>query len=263
MSKLRQRTTKRTHCVIPDCQVKPGVNIEYLWHIGAYIAEKKPDVIIQLGDFADMPSLSSYDKGKKSFEGRRYRNDVESVHKAMNNLITPIELERLRLCNNKKKQWNPEKHLLLGNHEDRINRVVESTPELDGTIGVKDLGYEDTWIVHPFLEPVFIDGVGYCHYWPSGVMGRPIQSAQQAIQKLHMSTIAGHQQGKQVAYGRKADGSTITSIIAGSCYTHNEDYLTPLTNSHWRGIIFLHEVENGSFDEMFVSLDYLKRRYDY
>ena len=58
------------HLIIPDCQVKDGVPLEYLEWIGHYIVEKKPDVIINIGDFADMPSLSSYDVGKKSFEGR-------------------------------------------------------------------------------------------------------------------------------------------------------------------------------------------------
>ena len=56
--------------VIPDVQCKEGVDISHLEWIGKYAAEKKPDVIVCLGDFADMPSLSTYDIGKKSFEGR-------------------------------------------------------------------------------------------------------------------------------------------------------------------------------------------------
>ena len=40
------------------------------------IFEEKPDVVVCLGDWFDMASLSSHDKGKKSFEGRRYKQDV-------------------------------------------------------------------------------------------------------------------------------------------------------------------------------------------
>jgi hypothetical protein len=76
-----------------------------------------------------------------------------------------------------------------------------------------------------------------------------------------MSSIAGHQQGKQIAYATRADGKTITSIIAGSCYEHDEDYMGPQGNKHWRGVIMLHEVNDGAFDEMFVSLKYLNDRY--
>jgi hypothetical protein len=50
--------------VIPDMQVKPGVDLAYVERIGSYIVEKQPDVIVNLGDMADMESLSSYDVGK-------------------------------------------------------------------------------------------------------------------------------------------------------------------------------------------------------
>ena len=66
------------HLVIPDVQIKPGQDLSFLRVIGEYIVEKQPDVIVCLGDFADMPSLSSYDVGKKSFEGRRYKDDIKA-----------------------------------------------------------------------------------------------------------------------------------------------------------------------------------------
>ena len=47
----------KKHLVIPDCQVKSDVPLENLEWIGRYIVDKKPDVIINIGDFADMPSL--------------------------------------------------------------------------------------------------------------------------------------------------------------------------------------------------------------
>ena len=67
---------------IPDTQVKPGVPLVHLSWIGEYLASKKPDVIICAGDFADMESLSSYDIGKKSFEGRSYERDIEVSQEA-------------------------------------------------------------------------------------------------------------------------------------------------------------------------------------
>lgn len=253
--------TKR-HLVIPDVQVKDGVDPSFLTCIGNYAADKHPDVIVQIGDFADMSSLSSYDKGKKSFEGRRYKKDIEASIIAMDNLIVPIEKEQRRLSKNKKRGWNPQLVLTLGNHENRINRAVEDSPELDGVISVNDLCYSYWgWDVKDFLVPVVIDGVVYCHYFVSGPMGRPVASAQRLIATKHQSCIAGHQQGRQIATGFRADGRQITAIIAGSCYEHDEPYMGPQANNHWRGIIMLNEVEDGSFDEMFISLDYLKRKY--
>ena len=51
------------------------------------------------------------------------------------------------------------------------------------------------------------------------------------------------------------------AIFAGICYQHDETYLTPQGNNTKRGIWMLHEVRNGTFDPMFVSLGFLKRRY--
>ena len=76
-----------------------------------------------------------------------------------------------------------------------------------------------------------------------------------------MSCVAGHLQGKQISTEVRADGKQITCIITGSCYEHDEDYMGPQGNKHWRGLVVLHEVNDGQFDEMFVSLSYLKERY--
>ena len=250
----------RTHLIIPDVQAKVGHSFEFLSWIGQYIVDHKPDVIVQIGDFADMESLSEYDKGKKSFEGRRYLKDIEAAKEAMTALLTPIKAAQAKAKRNKEKIYKPRMVLTIGNHEQRILRAVNSDPKLEGLIKYEDLPYRD-WEVHDFLKPVFIDGVAYSHYFPTGAMGRPCASATTMVNRLHMSCVAGHQQGKQIAYGKRPDGSTITAIIAGSCYEHDEGYLDYQSNKHWRGIIVLHEVDNGSFDEMFVSLNYLKKRY--
>ena len=188
------------HLVIPDCQVKPGHSVEYLKWIGQYAAEKKPDVIVCIGDFADMPSLSSYDIGKKSFEGRTYKADVQATRHAMETLMKPIRDEQLRLIKNKDRRWKPRMVLTLGNHEHRIDRAVEYDRKLEGLISTDDLKYKEFgWEVHPFLEVVTIDGIAYSHYFTSGVLGRPVTSAQMLLTKKHMSCFAGHQQGRMIA----------------------------------------------------------------
>ena len=248
------------HLIIPDVQAKYGEDFTFLKKIGTYIVEKKPNVIIQLGDFSDMESLSSYDQGKKSFEGKRYTKDIEASKEAMECLLQPIREFNIKAKKNKDKLYKPRLILTLGNHEQRINRAVENDPKLEGLIKIEDLPYQD-WEVIPFLVPIIVDGVCYSHYFPTGVMGRAATTASAMVSKLHMSCIAGHQQGKQVAYGKRPDGSTITCIITGSCYEHNEFYMDHQTNKHWRGIVVLNEVDNGCFDELFVSLKYLKGKY--
>lgn len=249
------------HLVIPDCQVKPGNDLSYLKSIGNYIVDKRPDVIINIGDFADMPSLSSYDKGKKSFEGRRYKMDIEATHAGMEALLGPIKALQKAQRERKEKQYKPRMILTLGNHEERILRAINNDAMLDGTIGIEDLRYKEYgWEVHDFLHPVVVDGVVYCHYLVSGAMGRPIGTASAILAKRHQSAVVGHQQGLQIATANKADGQVLTAIIAGSCYEHEEEYMGPQGNQHWRGILMLHDVRDGEFDLMPVSLKYLKER---
>lgn len=252
----------RKHIVIPDTQVRSGDDFGYLTAIGNYIVEKQPDVVVHLGDHADMPSLSSYDVGRKSFEGRRYIKDVQAAREGMDALLTPLREYNERQRKNGKKQYKPQLEFLMGNHENRINRAVDGDAKLDGTISVRDLHYEESgWEVHDFLDVVIIDGIAYAHYFVTGVAGRPASSAAAQFRKTSMSCIAGHQQGLQIHTGTRADGALLTSVIAGSCYEHNEDYLGPQGNKHWRGLLVLHDVQDGAFDLMPVSLNYLKKKY--
>lgn len=249
--------------IIPDCQIKEGVPIEHLTWAGKAIVDYKPDVVVNMGDFADMPSLSSHDKaGSKYFEGLRYKKDVEAAREAMRHLLAPLLDRQALQKKNKEKVYKPRMVMLLGNHENRIDRAINNNPMLEGMLSTKDLGYEESWEVYPFLQPVFINGVGFNHYWPVGAMGRPVSSAAVIISKLHMSCVAGHQQGKQIAYGKRADGKALCAIIAGSYYLHDEHYMDQLSNRHWRGLVVLNDVKDGCFDEMLLSIEYLQRKYN-
>lgn len=250
------------HFVLPDVQLRPGDSTDFLTAIGKFIVKKKPEVVVCLGDFADMSSLSSYDQGKKSFEGRRYKADVECVHEGIKALLGPLWAFNEKAKKNKEKQYSPRLVMTLGNHEARISRAVNNDPKLDGVLSIDDLMYEQAGFeVFPFLDVVVIDGVAYSHYFTSGILGRPATSAASQLTKKHMSCIAGHQQGLQISTGYRADGKRLTSVIAGSCYEHDEDYLGPQGNKHYRGALMLHDVNDGEFNLVPVPLNYIINEY--
>lgn len=247
-----------THLVIPDTQVKPGASIAHLTHIGKYIVAKRPDVVIQIGDFNDMESLSSYDKGRKSHEGRRYKRDCEASYRALEALLTPIA---------KARGYNPRLVLTLGNHEERILRAVETNAELEGTMEIADLKYEEFGFeVHDFLEVVSIDGIAYSHFFPRSSAGRVVQNrsgapnAKAQLVREGRSCTAGHTQGLDIAC-LPLGGKLQWGLIAGSCYTHDETYLGPQGNKHWRGVILKNGVANGTYSPVLVDLGYLKKRF--
>jgi hypothetical protein len=246
-----------THLVIPDVQAKPGAPIHHLEWVGKYIQYKQPDVIIQLGDFADMESLSSYDKGKKSHEGRRYKKDTDHAKRAMDLLVSQFS----------KGKYSPRMILTLGNHEERIDRAVEVNAELEGTMSTSDLGYESFGFeVHDFLEVVKVDGVAYSHFFPRSAYGRVSQTkngapnARAQLIREGSSCTSGHCQGLDVAC-MPLGGRLQWGIIAGSCYLHKERYLSPQGNVHWNGVILKHDVHRGEYSPILVTLDYLKSRF--
>lgn len=248
----------RKHILIGDCQVKPGVPTDHLDDIAALINDQKPDVVVCIGDFWDFPSLSSYDKGTKSFEGRRYHDDVTVGNEAFARL-TDIATKGLR---NK-----PRMVFTCGNHEQRIERAVESARELEDTIGYPDLAVKACgWEFVPFLKPVTIDGVQYCHFFPQSAKGsvsqnkRGAPSADAQLQRIGMSCSAGHQQGLSVA-NRPIGGRMQWGIICGSTYQHAESYLTPQGNTYFRGVVVKEDVQKGNYSPRFIDLDFLKRTY--
>jgi len=249
------------HFIIPDVQIKPDQKLSFLRAIGEYIVEKQPEKIICLGDFADMPSLSSYDVGKKSFEGRRYRDDILAVRSGLQILFSPLVEYNNKAKENKKKRYHPETYIFLGNHEDRINRAVENDSKLEGTISIDDLNYGDYFDrVYPYQQVEIIDGIAYSHCFTTGVMGRPVTSARALVTKKHMSCIQGHNQKMEIFSEYRADGSMLTGLFAGCCYLHDEDYLGPQGNNYFRGIHMLYDVNDGHFHTHSITLDYLLKR---
>ncbi len=247
---MKKKRIGRIHAIIPDCQVRPGVPVDHLRWVGNYLAEKRPDVIVQIGDFADLPSLSSYSVGKVEAEGCRYGDDIKAAKDAMAILMKPIKAV---------KRYKPRLVLTLGNHENRADREAEANPRFHGVISSDDLDYKRWgWEVFPFLEVVKIDGIEYCHYFVSGSMGRPVSSAAAMLRERQSSCVQGHIQHTDISIHKKTGK---IGLFCGICYQHDEKYLTPQGNCTRRQIVMIHEIKNGIGDIMLVSLGFLKARY--
>jgi hypothetical protein len=248
--------------VIPDIQAKPGVDLSHLEWCGKYIADKRPDVIVNLGDTFDMESLSSYDKGKLSAEGRRFKDDLEAGKKALRLLLAPLKELQEKQRNDRKKVYNPRLVFCMGNHEERADRVASLNPEFAGYIGSDLLGIDEDWEVYGFLQPVEIDGIFFVHYLANPMTGRPYSgTAMNQLKTVGRSFVVGHKQVLDIAIRPTLDGKHQIGIVAGAFYQHDEDYKGPTGNNHWRGIVMLNEVNDGYGDVMPISISYLKRKY--
>lgn len=252
----------KRHLVIPDTQVKPGVDTSHIDWAAQAIVEYMPDVIVVLGDWWDFASLNRHDEpGSISMENSRYQDDLDAGNDAFARLCKPMTEEIDRRTKFHRKRWAPRKVFLRGNHEDRADRVARNEPKWQGVIGSHNCQTLD-FEVHPFLEIVDIDGIAYSHYFSNIHSGRPIGGTiPNRLNKIGRSFVQGHEQGMR--YGMEQYPGKIRrhGLVAGSFYQHDESYRGLQGNDEWRGIVVLNEVNEGDYCVMPLTMDYLRRKY--
>lgn len=253
-----------THGVIFDTQVRPEIDLDYLRWIGEYFVHKRPDIWIHVGDHGDMPSLSSYDKGKRKAELKRVKADFEASYAGMVALLSPLWKLQEEQRAAGEKVYNPRRVFLYGNHEARVETYVNNNPEMHGFISLDNFRYEELgWETVPFLTPIKIDGINYCHYFPNVMTGKPLGgSAANMIKTIGESFTMGHRQLLDVTTRTlQASGDRQWGVICGASYVHDEEYKGEQGNKHWRGVLIKHNVKNGDYDPMFVNMEYLRKEY--
>jgi hypothetical protein len=246
--------------VLPDVQAGPGRSNRHMTWAGNYVAAKQFDIVIQLGDLGDFPSLSSYDKGKASFEGRRLTRDWDAFRASVDAFMQPWA----------GKKYKPRLVYTEGNHEFRIKRAMEDNPELVGSLP-DPCAYltERGWECYPYLTVARVEGVLVSHLFPRTLTGRVTSgslrygspSANHMIRANMASCIAGHKPGFDYATVPGAGSKSLHGLIAGSFYTHRELYVGPGNDVQWKGVVTLNGLHNGQYDVCPVGMRHLKERY--
>ena len=249
-----------THLVIPDQHAHPDFHNKRADWLGHLINDIKPDVVINLGDTADMPSLSSYDKGTKGFIGRNYKKDVESAAEFEDRMWSIVKKAKKRL---------PRRIKLHGNHEHRIAKAINSSPELEGAVSFDHLheaDYYDTVVPYNGGTPgvIEVDGVHYAHYFVSGVMGRGISGEHPAyslLTKEFVSCTCGHIHTMDFAVRTTVSGKKILGCVAGVYQDYNSDWAGEVNKLWNRGVVVKRNVSEGTYDFQWISIDTLKKEY--
>ena len=252
----------RRHLVIPDTQLKPGDDLLHIRWAGEAIVDYLPDVIVVMGDWWDMPSLSMHEgPGSKEAEGRNVKSDIDIGNEAFELLVQAMRKEFARRKSRRLAKWEPECHFLFGNHEARITRAIYNDPKWDGVLTLDELktpGFQR----HPYQKIVTIDGIRYCHFFPNPNTGKPIGGT--IINRLNHvggSFVQGHQQGFLYASKQYPD-HVKHGLVCGRFYQHHEHYRAEdVQQSEWNGIVVLNQVQNGDYDLMPLRMDYLGRKY--
>lgn len=250
--------------VVADTQVKKGTCIEHIKAAGRALVQEKPDVVVVGGDWWDTPSLSKFNSKKES-EGLRLKDDIKAGVVAMQEFLKPLRKHQAKLKLHKKKQYKPRLVFITGNHdlEVRVNRLYEDMPQLEGTIMIpspSQFGFE----VYPFLDVVNIQGIHFSHYIcnPHSLKSSPLSGTMDTMLKnAGFSFVMFHQQTFKYAKHILSNSETRVGVVAGSFYSHEEKYMGPQGNKHWRGIFFLRNAVNGGACMEEIDIDLLLRKY--
>jgi len=250
----------KTVLVVPDQHAHFEHNNDRADYLARLIIDLKPDTVINMGDAADMPSLSSYDRGKRSFVGKSYRKDIDAHLEFQDRLWGPVRATKKKL---------PYRIILEGNHEHRVEHALDLSPELTGTIGFDDYAFDDHY--HEVvrydggLPGIFkYKGILFAHFFPTGVSGRPmggISPGRMLVQKNKVSSIAAHTHVLDFATERNLDDKVLNGLVCG-CY---QDYINDWAGSvgkFWRaGVAILRNVEDGNYDLQWISIESLAKEY--
>lgn len=244
----------KRHLIIPDSHAHPDYNHNRFTWLGKLIHDTKPDVVVNIGDLADMPSLCFHSKPME-LEGARYQRDCNAAIEAQDRIFHEVRKHKKKL---------PRFVWTLGNHDIRAQRFVEANPIFEGHVKNEDIGYKEyPWEMVPFLDTIDIDGIDYSHYYTSGVMGRPIGGTHPAwtiIKKRNKSSTCGHSHITDYKID-KTPGRSLMGLVVGCYVDYEANYAGPANDMWSSGIAICDGVEDGLYDYSWISMKKIKELY--
>lgn len=242
----------------------PEVSNERFDWLGELIYDLRPDMVVDLGDGADMRSLNSYDtRYPQKIVSQNYESDIESYNDAQ---------ERLRRKFKRNKRKRPYWVGLEGNHEHRIKKALAEDPRLEGAKYGISFGHLQTghWFddYHHYENggPAIAcyDGVYYSHFISSGAYGTAMSGQHHAnslLAKLSASITVGHSHKFDYKYKGDARPAPIHGLVAG-CFKGKTEPWAGQANDEWRhGVAVKRNLSNGDYDLEWISLDRLEKEY--
>lgn len=240
----------------PECS-----NDRFSW-LGDFLYDLKPDVVIDLGDGADMRSLNTYDtRYPQAIITQSYEADIECYNDSQRRLR-----EKFKTLRRKRPYWIG----FEGNHENRIKKAIANDPRLEGSkygvsfshLNTKQWfddyhGYENS---APAIATY--ENIDFAHYFSAGNFGSAMSGKHHAytlLQNRHRSSVCGHSHKRGIYF---EDQAGIVGAVVGCMKGKDEGWAGQSNHAWWKGVVVMREVDgSGSFEPEFISLKQLEKAY--
>lgn len=222
-------------------------------------SERRPPVVVDLGDAITMDSCSRHDRNETR-KGRLKPTIKADLDNHLESLRA-FELGRDR-------DWKPKRIKTRGNHEHRLWEFENQHPEDEGshTHRYAQELLQFGWRERPFGEFAYVEGVAFTHA-PINGMGRPMggkTATHRAGGMLTSSLVHGHTHQLQFFNDAKMGGLERISVIQAGCalpWGEYEHYAVTGPGGWWWGVLMLTVWAGQVVDCEAISMLTLRDRY--
>lgn len=259
--------------VIGDPHSSPDSSNDRFVALGKLILDIKPDVVVQIGDFLNLDSISFHERGNAIFRANHpLSSDIAAGKDAYNKMMTPIREYNKKKAAQHKKLYTPRLLWHIGNHEDRVVRYLLDKPEFVGMFpDVSMVGVEaDGWEIIPYKYYSYVKGVAFTHVPMNKRENQPLRGeyvAKKVLEGQTQTTVFGHTHRLLVHdMSRHSENGKqlIQAINVGWFGDYDPHYVKGNEDSldWWSGVVILdHLDDNGSVDISTISMERIKYRY--
>jgi hypothetical protein len=243
---------------IGDLHDAPGQSKDRFRWIGQYIADSKPDRVVQIGDWGTFDSMSMHDApgSRKSMEHPGFAQDLESLEESVAAMEAGLG------------GFECAKDITFGNHEDRVWRAANGDPKRlgDAPLRVEQIFARYGWTTRLYGEYLFIGGVGFTHC-PKNQIGKEYAGKRPENiigNDLIFSLVYGHTHKRgfwtfpKIGPQRRID---LLNLGSGMMHGHVEPYAR-MSTTGWSWGLYDLVIQGGNIiSDKFTSMLELEQRY--
>ncbi len=231
--------------------------LNVLTWIARYASLHRFDHIVQIGDWSTWDSVNQHDRNDTA--GARHK---PSIARDMENLKDSLAAWRAGIA----PDYKPRQTVVLGNHENRLERFENANPEALGMFtGERDQAFlQYGWKTRPYGELFYIENCAFTHHPVNGV-GRAFggeTGPQRAASKTTVPMVSGHTHKRQVHDAAKIGPVDVISMVEIGCalpWGTVESYAKHGMTGWWYGVVPM-IVQGGVITDLaFVSMLTLER----